>query len=301
MSKRVFSPGDILLPKPGTDMTKWSVVACDQYTSEPEYWNEVSSFVGNSPSTLHITFPEIYLEDGDGDKRIESINKNMRAYIDIADEKSFKEAVCICQFKDQELTKITYEKALKNVIDDKFSFGYSNEFLFIGINYDTEKMILPEILSIEVSSKGKYSDYDNEVKQVIYFEYLYDNVFENDMHVEEIETYEEYLAIKEKVNEAFYYIDEEGVLWGNGYNDAGQLGLNKAEDLNNLDTVYSEYCKYAEDPYQCRWPYRHLCGNDPQNILRKPCWLCSFTYHNSHFLRSKEKDPSRNQVQHKEL
>jgi len=82
MSKRVFSPGDILLPKPGTDMTKWSVVACDQYTSEPEYWNEVSSFVGNSPSTLHITFPEIYLEDGDGDKRIESINKNMRAYID---------------------------------------------------------------------------------------------------------------------------------------------------------------------------------------------------------------------------
>jgi len=139
-----------------------------------------------------------------------SENINMRAYIDIADEKSFKEAVCICQFKDQELTKITYEKALKNVIDDKFSFGYSNEFLFIGINYDTEKMILPEILSIEVSSKGKYSDYDNEVKQVIYFEYLYDNVFENDMHVEEIETYEEYLAIKEKVNEAFYYIDEEG-------------------------------------------------------------------------------------------
>lgn len=44
-----------------------------------------------------------------------------------------------------------------------------------------------------------------------------------------------------------YYIDEEGVLWGNGYNDAGQLGLNKAEDLNNLDTVYSECCKIAED------------------------------------------------------
>lgn len=44
-----------------------------------------------------------------------------------------------------------------------------------------------------------------------------------------------------------YYIDEEGVLWGNGYNDAGQLGLNKPEDLNNLDIVYSEYCKIAED------------------------------------------------------
>ncbi|MBE6911983.1 MAG: DUF1015 domain-containing protein [Ruminococcaceae bacterium] len=81
MSKRTFAPGDILLPKNGTDMTKWSVVACDQYTSEPEYWNEVSSLVGDSPSTLHITFPEIYLEDGDGDTRIESINANMAKYI----------------------------------------------------------------------------------------------------------------------------------------------------------------------------------------------------------------------------
>lgn len=81
MSKRTFAPGDILLPKNGTDMTKWSVVACDQYTSEPEYWNEVSEFVGDAPSTLHITFPEIYLEDGDGDARIESINANMAKYI----------------------------------------------------------------------------------------------------------------------------------------------------------------------------------------------------------------------------
>ena len=81
MSKKTFSAGDILLPKNGTDMSKWSVVACDQYTSEPEYWNEVSSFVGNAPSTLHITFPEIYLEDGNGDERIKNINNNMEKYI----------------------------------------------------------------------------------------------------------------------------------------------------------------------------------------------------------------------------
>ena len=74
MNKRGFAPGDVLLPKSGTDMTKWSVVACDQYTSEPEYWSAVSEFVGDAPSTLHITFPESYLEDGDGDARIENIN-----------------------------------------------------------------------------------------------------------------------------------------------------------------------------------------------------------------------------------
>ncbi len=81
MSKKVFAPGDILLPKSETDMKKWSVVACDQYTSEPEYWASVSKFVGDAPSTLHLTFPEIYLEGEDGDARIESINSSMAEYI----------------------------------------------------------------------------------------------------------------------------------------------------------------------------------------------------------------------------
>lgn len=58
-------------------MSKWSVVACDQYTSEPEYWNEVKEIVGDSPSTLNLTLPEIYLEDANVADRINSINKNM--------------------------------------------------------------------------------------------------------------------------------------------------------------------------------------------------------------------------------
>ena len=81
MNNKVFSPGSILLPKSGTDMTKWSVVACDQYTSEPEYWSAVSDFVGDAPSTLHLTFPEIYLEDGDISSRISNINETMLSYI----------------------------------------------------------------------------------------------------------------------------------------------------------------------------------------------------------------------------
>ena len=46
----------ILLPK-DVDMTKWSVVACDQYTSEPEYWKEVEKEVGSTPSTLNLILP----------------------------------------------------------------------------------------------------------------------------------------------------------------------------------------------------------------------------------------------------
>lgn len=76
-----FKRGNILLPK-NTDMTKWSVVACDQYTSELEYWNDVEKIVGDAPSTLKLTLPEIYLEDENVSERIAKINSNMKALLD---------------------------------------------------------------------------------------------------------------------------------------------------------------------------------------------------------------------------
>ena len=83
-----FKTADILIPKKGIDMTKWSVVACDQYTSEPEYWKEVENFVGDSPSTLNLTLPEVYLESDNVNERIENINANMEDMLkrDLFDE-----------------------------------------------------------------------------------------------------------------------------------------------------------------------------------------------------------------------
>ena len=74
----------ILLPKPGTDMSKWAVIACDQYTSEPEYWEKVSATVGANPSTLNLIFPEVYLEEAEADaeRRIAGINTTMQHYLD---------------------------------------------------------------------------------------------------------------------------------------------------------------------------------------------------------------------------
>ncbi len=71
---------EIYLPKEWTDLTKWSVVACDQYTSQPDYWDWVKSFVWDAPSTLNLTFPEIYLNDSDKEQRIANITKNMINY-----------------------------------------------------------------------------------------------------------------------------------------------------------------------------------------------------------------------------
>ncbi len=79
-----FQRADILLPKFSTDseaMKKWSVVACDQYTSEPEYWNQVMELVGEDSSALNLVVPEIYLNNIDIEERIQKTNAVMEKYI----------------------------------------------------------------------------------------------------------------------------------------------------------------------------------------------------------------------------
>jgi hypothetical protein len=71
----------VFLPKAGVDLTKWAVIACDQFTSQPEYWRKVEQLVGDSPSTLNLTFPEVYLEDAGGDERIQRIQTGMRTML----------------------------------------------------------------------------------------------------------------------------------------------------------------------------------------------------------------------------
>lgn len=77
-----FSTADILLPRLGdAEMTKWAVVACDQYTGEPDYWEETARIVGNSPSALNLILPEIYLESPDCENKIKTINRTMNEYL----------------------------------------------------------------------------------------------------------------------------------------------------------------------------------------------------------------------------
>ena len=77
MNSTAFHSADILVPNASIDMTRWAVIACDQYTSEPEYWNKVYNEVGNAPSALDLILPELYLEDGDVSDRISNIHTSM--------------------------------------------------------------------------------------------------------------------------------------------------------------------------------------------------------------------------------
>ena len=80
MEKTAFSPADILLPY-DCGLTKWAVVACDQYTSQPEYWERVDQYVGDAPSTLRLILPESKLESDGVDQEIQKIHATMEQYL----------------------------------------------------------------------------------------------------------------------------------------------------------------------------------------------------------------------------
>ncbi len=72
----------ILVPKAGIDLKKWAVIACDQFTSEPEYWHKVEEFVGDAPSTLNLIYPEVYLGEKNSGARIGRIQEHMNHYLE---------------------------------------------------------------------------------------------------------------------------------------------------------------------------------------------------------------------------
>ena len=78
--RNVFEPANILIPKV-QEMEKWSVIACDQFTSQPEYWEKVEAYVGEAPSTLKMILPEAKLGE-ESEATIEYIRETMETYLE---------------------------------------------------------------------------------------------------------------------------------------------------------------------------------------------------------------------------
>lgn len=80
VNNRAFAGADILLPDFNTvSAEKWAVIACDQFTSEAHYWEKADRIVGDSPSTLRVILPEVYLNETE--RRIPLINAKMEKYL----------------------------------------------------------------------------------------------------------------------------------------------------------------------------------------------------------------------------
>ena len=76
----IINKAEFLVPSENVDKARWAVIACDQFTSQREYWSELADFVGGAPSTLSLIYPEVYLKDGDKQERISSIRNAMKEY-----------------------------------------------------------------------------------------------------------------------------------------------------------------------------------------------------------------------------
>lgn len=80
MKYNALHTAEILLPRAGTDLTKWAVVACDQFTAQPEYWEKADALVGEAPSALRLILPEAWLAEGEA--RTPEIHKAMGEYLE---------------------------------------------------------------------------------------------------------------------------------------------------------------------------------------------------------------------------
>ena len=81
MNKRIVVAPHILLPRKGTDMSAYAVIACDQFTSQVEYWNDLKDMIGDKLSTFHMIYPEAYLESTNQNEYIQKINQNIDSYL----------------------------------------------------------------------------------------------------------------------------------------------------------------------------------------------------------------------------
>jgi len=93
---------EVLLPSSKVDPKSWAVIACDQHTSDREYWNQVAALVNDQPSTLGLVFPEVYLEDSESQERISAIQRAMIQYDRLGLFRTLEEGLVYIQRETEE-------------------------------------------------------------------------------------------------------------------------------------------------------------------------------------------------------
>ena len=293
-----FKKANILLPK-NTEMEKWAVVACDQYTSEPEYWKEFENIVGDAPSTLKITLPEIYLEQDNVQERIANINKEMDHLLSTdffktldnsliylertgADGKVRKGLIGMVDLEDysyekgsQSLIRATEGTVLERIPPRvRVRENASLELPHVMLLIDDEKKEIIEGLTDKVTSEDVVYDFDlmqngGHVKGYKVPENLMDGIFKG---LEE-------LADKDNF-EAKYNVKDKGVLLFSVGDGNHSLATAKACYENLKKTMSEEEAKnslarYAlvevvnlhSDALEFEPIHRVITGTDPEELI----------------------------------
>jgi len=131
------------MPRAGTDMTKWSIIACDQYTSEPAYWQRVKDRVGAEPSMLNLVYPEVYMPEKRDKEYIDGIGVKMAEYMaNGVFEKLQPGFVCI----DRQLPNGDWRKGLLVGLDlEHYSFEQGSQSIIRATEKTIEARLPPRI------------------------------------------------------------------------------------------------------------------------------------------------------------
>lgn len=167
-----LNAGNILLPE-NQDYCAWACIACDQFTSEIEYWEKLEKFVGDKKSTLKLTLPEIYLEDN-ADKRIKSINENIKNYLESGVFKTLQKGFVLTVRKTPFVEK---RIGLMGIIDlDSYEFSQKSDALIRATEGTIEERIPPR-LKIRKDAEVEFPHvmvlFDDEKREIT--EKLYEN------------------------------------------------------------------------------------------------------------------------------
>lgn len=119
-SPLIFQPAEILLP--AGNLRKWSVIACDQFTSDGEYWEEVERFVGDAPSSLRLMLPEYYLGQEDESLRMKQIRDTMVRYLNSGVFHAYPDSLI---YLERRLSSGKIRRGLIGAVDLE-AFDYSN-------------------------------------------------------------------------------------------------------------------------------------------------------------------------------
>lgn len=134
----VFRSADILLPQ-NVDLTKWAVIACDQFTSDPEYWKRVRQTAGDAPSTIHMILPEAELGSADEAQLVSRINASMIQYLDNGVFKTYPNSYI---YVERTLTDGSVRSGLLGMVDlEAYDYRPGSESLVRA----TEKTVLERI------------------------------------------------------------------------------------------------------------------------------------------------------------
>ena len=137
----IFQPAEILLP--AGNLRKWSVIACDQFTSDGEYWTEVERFVGDAPSALRLMLPEYYLGCDDEPERMDWIQKTMRQYLDSDVFRVYPDSLV---YLERQLSSGSTRRGLVGVIDlEAFDFSDHTDAPIRASEHTVEDRLPPRI------------------------------------------------------------------------------------------------------------------------------------------------------------